>query len=118
MAQRLSAAARDAALTRISLITAGVVALGLAGTVGLGVAVASETPDKSSNPAPEAEVTAPQEQSSGYGDLGAKNVTPDVATVPATPKGQAAPKVPAAPKAPAPKPKATPKPPVTSSGGS
>jgi hypothetical protein len=46
MAQRLNPAARDAALSRITLITTGVVALGLAGTVGLGVAIAAETPTK------------------------------------------------------------------------
>jgi outer membrane biosynthesis protein TonB len=119
MAQRLNAAARDAALNRISLITAGVVALGLAGTVSLGVAVASATPDKTSKPVTNA-APLPEDETGSY-DV----TTPDVATVPAVPpKGQAAPKNPApkteAPKtkAPAPKPKPTTQPPVTSSGGS
>jgi hypothetical protein len=122
MAQRLNAAARDAALNRISLVTAGVVALGLAGTVGLGVAVASATPVKTSKPVTNAEAPAPlPDAQTGPYDV----TTPDVATVPAVPpKGQAAPKNQApqkqAPKAkaPAPKPKPTTQPPVTSSGGS
>jgi hypothetical protein len=50
MAQRLNAAARDAAISRIRLITAGVVALGLAGTAGLGVAIASAIPVKTTPP--------------------------------------------------------------------
>ncbi|TCO53659.1 hypothetical protein [Actinocrispum wychmicini] len=43
MAQRLSPAARDAAVNRVRMITAGIVVLGVAGTVGLGMAIAAET---------------------------------------------------------------------------
>lgn len=46
MGQRLSPAARDAAVKRVWMITAGVVVLGVAGTVGLGTAIAAQTPAK------------------------------------------------------------------------
>ncbi|GAB3885414.1 hypothetical protein GCM10029964_048040 [Kibdelosporangium lantanae] len=46
MAQRLNAAARDAAVRRVKIITTGVVAVGVLGTLGLGVAIAAGTPDK------------------------------------------------------------------------
>lgn len=47
MAQRLHPVARDAAVRRIAMITTGVVAASLAGTVGLGAAIAAATPTPS-----------------------------------------------------------------------
>jgi hypothetical protein len=44
MAQRLHPDARDAAVSRIAVITTGVVALGVAGTVGLGMVIAATAP--------------------------------------------------------------------------
>lgn len=44
MAQRLHPVARDAAVRRIAMITTGVVVASLAGTVGLGAAIAAATP--------------------------------------------------------------------------
>jgi hypothetical protein len=61
MAQRLNPAARDAAVRRVALITAGVVAFGVLGTVGLGAAIAAGTPDK---PATTTSTVAP----TGYGE--------------------------------------------------
>jgi hypothetical protein len=61
MAQRLNPAARDAAVRRVVLMTTGVVAFGVLGTVGLGVAIAAGTPDK---PATSTSTVAP----TGYGE--------------------------------------------------
>lgn len=115
MAQRLNPAARDAAVRRITMITTGVVALGLAGTVGLGVTIASATPVKNKSkpagavPAPQGKVTAPQQD---------QNKVPNAPTGTA-PKGTTqAPQKQAKPVAPAPKPQPTTQAPETSSGGS
>jgi hypothetical protein len=116
MAQRLSAAARDAAVKRVNFITTGAVVLGLAGTVGLGMSIASMIPVK---PA-------------GYSQPAAAEVPAEVPGSEQAPApGQAPAQAPAAkPKTKAqggavtPKPQAAPKPqptkkaPVTTSGGS
>ena len=50
MTQRLHRVARDAAVSRVTVITAGVVAVGIAGTIGFGMAVASATPAPGGQP--------------------------------------------------------------------
>ncbi|MET0233369.1 MAG: hypothetical protein ABW224_01890 [Kibdelosporangium sp.] len=119
--QRLNPAARDAAVRRITLLTTGVVALGLTGTVGLGAAIAAGIPvkaDTSANAAYEEEVVvedapvATTEQAppkpAGTGTAVGAGKT---ATTPTTPTQKK-------PVAPAPKPRVTTKAPQTQSGGS
>jgi hypothetical protein len=117
MAQRLDPAARDAAVNRVNLITAGVVVLGLAGTVGLGITIASMVPVKPTTEyvqpaAVEAPAVEPDQSP-------AQAQAPGQAQLPAQTKPQTKPK---AQGGVTPKPKAAPKPtkqaPVTTSGGS
>jgi|SRR5687767_9840200 hypothetical protein len=122
MAQRLNPAARDAAVRRITMITTGVVGLGLAGTVGLGVTIASATPVKNKTkpatavPAPQGKVTAPQQ---GQNKVAVPNAPTGTAPTGTAPKGTPqAPQKQAKPAAPAPKPQPTTQAPETSSGGS
>lgn len=122
--QRLNPAARDAAVRRISLITTGVVALGLSGTIGLGVAIASGIPvkeDTSSDVAYEEEVVVedeavPTEVPVAPAPAG-KAATGGGATTPTAKVPTPTQKKPAT-QAPAPKPKVTTKAPQTQSGGS
>ncbi|MBP2325785.1 hypothetical protein JOF56_006170 [Kibdelosporangium banguiense] len=116
--QRLNPAARDAAVRRITLITTGVVALGLTGTVGLGVAIASgipAKPDTSSNAAFEGvaveDQTVPTTQAPAPAGTGADAGVAVVPTQKSTPTQKKQP-------APAPKPRPTAKAPQTQSGGS
>lgn len=119
MAQRLDPAARDAAVNRVNLITAGVVVLGLAGTVGLGITIASMVPVKPTTgniqpaaveaPAVEPDQSPAQAQAPGQAQLPAPQTKPKTTKPKAqggvTPKPQAAPKP-------------TKQAPVTTSGGS
>jgi hypothetical protein len=127
--QRLNPAARDAAVRRIAVITTGVVTLGLAGTVGLGVAIAAGIPEKdtSSDNAAYEEVVVEQAEpapATVETDENGLEVVPAAPKQPATTATATAPATKETPvqKAPAqqqaPKPRVTTKAPQTQSGGS
>lgn len=115
--QRLDPAARDAAVRRIAVITTGVVTLGLAGTVGLGVAIAAGIPEKDTVDTTGAtayeEVAGEQEPAPATVPTGSTDApAPTQQGKPATaPTQQKKP-------TPAPKPRTTTKAPQTQSGGS
>ncbi|MET0132167.1 MAG: hypothetical protein ABW215_01090 [Kibdelosporangium sp.] len=130
MAQRLNPAARDAAVSRTGIMTAGVVLLGLAGTVGLGVSVAAATPVKTKKapvtagydqtvPAPQGKVAVPPKQAPQ--NQAPQNQVPEQPKTGGTAPRATTPKA-TAPKAttpkPAPRPQPTQQAPDTSSGGS
>ncbi|CAM3293574.1 hypothetical protein KIPE111705_00180 [Kibdelosporangium persicum] len=128
MAQRLNPAARDSAVGRVRMITTGVVALGLAGTMGLGFTIAEQVKaDKAAKA--QAQVTedtteVAQEEQLPQDQVPQAQVPQEQVPQEQVPQGQATPRQTPRKQAtpgtttPAPKPKPTPKPPVTSSGGS
>ncbi|MBE1469776.1 hypothetical protein H4W33_008850 [Kibdelosporangium phytohabitans] len=116
MAQRLNPAARDAAASRVTFITTGVVSLGLAGTIGLGYGIADMVKAEKAVKAQQAgqvrdtaPVPEPEPDTIPQGQVPPKQTGRQ--SYPGTTPGRQTPK-------PAPKPKPTTKPPATSSGGS
>nr|WP_042192129.1 hypothetical protein [Kibdelosporangium sp. MJ126-NF4]CEL20506.1 hypothetical protein [Kibdelosporangium sp. MJ126-NF4]CTQ97730.1 hypothetical protein [Kibdelosporangium sp. MJ126-NF4] len=124
MAQRLDPAARDAAVGRVRMITTGIVALGLAGTVGLGFGISEMVKAEKAQQAAgaSAQVEPPAEAPDTIPQGQAPQVPPgEVADEPYPGAGTQTPQQPTTTKPkpkPAPKPKPTTKPPATSSGGS
>ncbi|ONI89830.1 hypothetical protein ALI144C_03800 [Actinosynnema sp. ALI-1.44] len=112
MAQRLNAAARDAAASRVTLITTGVVSLSLAGTIGLGYGIADMVKAEKAKAQQAAEAPDPQQ------DTGSQQGTVPQGQVPPKQTGQPSYPGTQGKQTPKPKPKPTTKPPVTSSGGS